>query len=124
MSCVVNEVTGEVSVTVAGIAFTLHATMPKVAALQTAINVPGLRMMNMMLAANDSRMAYEGMKNLCTSGNADELETMLFPPVMGDVMEAVAAALTAGLPEADDADDGDDGDNGGKPEATTSLGEE
>lgn len=111
MACTVNDATGEVSVTLGEVDFVLHATMPNVAALQAAIKVPGLRMLNMLLTANDARIAYEGMKCLCTSGNAPSLDTMLFTPICVDALEAVSAALDAGLPNEDDGD----GESTGKP---------
>lgn len=99
---VANEVSGEVTVRLQGVEFVLKATMPNVAALQSALDTPGLRTLNIMLATSDARVIYHGMKCLCVSGNADKLDDMLFPSVIGDAVEAVNTAMVLGMPKESD----------------------
>ena len=108
----VNELTGEVSVTLGGSDFTLQATLPNVAALMADLQIGGLRQLQMMVSLNDPRLTYSGLKCLCVSDNRAQIETLLFGANSVEANAAVSAALAAGMPEAT-------GEPGKPEEATT-----
>ncbi|WP_119309637.1 hypothetical protein [Cohaesibacter haloalkalitolerans] len=95
----VNELTGEVSVTLDGKGFVLHATLPRVAALMAELQITGLRQLHFMAAVHDPRLTYSGLKCLCASGNSAAADGMLFGKVSEEAEGAVIAALAAGMPE-------------------------
>lgn len=97
----VNQATGEVTTVLAGETFTLHATLPRVAALQTALEVSGFGAMFELIQQADARAVYHGLRTLCSSGNAAKLDTMSVGAVIADGVALVLAALTAGMPEPD-----------------------
>lgn len=94
----VNEATGEVTVELAGKTFRLHATMKRFADYQAALDVVGMGGMWSMLSQRDPRAIYEGMRCLCSSGNAAELDDMLLIPNLAAMADAIQAALLAGMP--------------------------
>ena len=112
MSVTTNEATGEVTVQLADRTFKLRATMPRVADLQSALDVNGMVSIELMLKVGDARAVYQGMKCLCASENVSALDDMLLAPHAPTAVEAILAALVAGLPEADD-DVDDDGESEG-----------
>lgn len=120
MATEINKLSGVVSVTLDGVGYKLKATMPNMAALQAAIDVPGLRMLNALISTGDARLAYHGMRCLCVSGNAQELDNLLFPAWVADAIEAVSDALQVGLP--DPVEDGNEGKESAAP-MTESLGD-
>ncbi len=102
-----NEATGEVTAEFADGPLKLHALMPRVAALQSALNVTGLRGIEMMLRQADARAIYHGVKCLCDPSDAPRAETLQFGTEMTQAAEAILAAIAAGMPKADD-DDADE----------------
>nr|WP_321457187.1 hypothetical protein [uncultured Cohaesibacter sp.] len=96
----INELTGEVLVELDGKAFTLHATMPRVAALMAELQISGLKQLHFMAAVHDPRLTYAGLKCLCASCNCDEVEGLLFGRDGGEADAGIVAALSAGMPEA------------------------
>jgi hypothetical protein len=98
----VNKATGEVTSVLAGEKFTLHATLPRVAALQAALSVNGFGAMFQLIQDADVRAVYHGLRTLCASGNAAKLDAMSVGAVIGDGVALVLAALTAGMPEPDE----------------------
>ncbi|PLW76803.1 hypothetical protein [Cohaesibacter celericrescens] len=112
MENTVNELTGEVSLSLGKHSFTLQATMPNVAALMAELGITGLRDLQFMLAVNDPRVTYGGLKCLCVSDNRAAIEGLLFGKYGADANAAISAALAVGMPEAEDKP-------GKPPEATT-----
>ncbi len=96
---ITNPVTGEVTFTLAGKEYKLLASMKRLADYQTRLAIPGLAMITVMIKCRDARAIYEGLKCLCSSGNAADFDNMLLTPHMDTASEAISAALEAGLPE-------------------------
>lgn len=94
-----NDMTGEVTIDLAGKTFKLHATMPRLAEYQSRMGVVGLGALQRMIVSLDATAIYQGLRCLCTSGNEADLDTMLLTPHLEAANEAIIAALSAGLPE-------------------------
>lgn len=94
-----NPVTGEVTFELAGKTYTLHATMKRVAELNTRLAVPGLEMVAMMVKCRDARAIYWGLVCLCSAGSTADFDKLLLTPHMNDAALAISAALEAGLPD-------------------------
>jgi hypothetical protein len=99
MSVSINEATGEVSVELGGQEFRLLATMRRMGDLERALQVPGLLELQEKLLLKSSDMTLIGLRALCVSGNEDQLDDLLMGPTIGPAIEAIFAALTAGLPK-------------------------
>lgn len=99
MTVEVNQATGEVTAPLAGETFKLHATLPRVAALQAALGVAGFGAMYQLIQDADGRAVYHGLRTLCSSGNAAKFDVMNIGAVVGDAVAMIVAALTAGMPE-------------------------
>lgn len=97
---VINAMTGEVSIDLAGTEFRLRATMPRLADLQARLGVPGLNSIMQRVQMMDAQALYVAMRALCSSGNADRLDDMLLTPHLTTIVAAIEASLVAGLPEA------------------------
>lgn len=93
-----NPVTGEVTFELAGKTYRLHAGAKRLAEYQAAIVAPGLSSLLGMLAVQDGRALYHGLRCLCTSGNEADFDTMLILPHGEAIVEALTAAISAGMP--------------------------
>ncbi|MCV6576267.1 MAG: hypothetical protein OIF58_11080 [Cohaesibacter sp.] len=103
MSYTVNEMTGEVEVTLGGVIFSLRATLPNVAAFMAELQITGLRSLQHLLSSSDPRATYLGLKCLCVSDNKSELDRLIFGRDGIDASAALQAAVTAGMPGAEEA---------------------
>jgi hypothetical protein len=96
----VNQATGEVTATLAGETFRFHATLPRVAAFQSALgHGGGLTVLFMRVQEGDAAAIYHGLRTLCSSENTDRFDSLITSRVLGEAMAALLAALAAGLPE-------------------------
>lgn len=102
MTHTVNEATGEVTVVLEGETFKLRASMGRLADFMANMNVPGFAMMHMMVAQQDPRAVYHGLRCLCTSGNEAKLKDLILGRCLLDAVPALLAAITVGLPKADE----------------------
>ena len=96
----INELTGEVSVTLGGKDFTLQATLPRVAALMAELQISGLKQLHFMAAVHDPRLTYAGVKCLAGPDSKGAADGLLFGATSEDADAAIVAALAAGMPEA------------------------
>jgi hypothetical protein len=97
----VNQATGEVTDTIGGTEFRFRATMPRVADLQAQTRTAGFGELYNLVLTGDARALYHGLKSLCTSGNADKFDGMLFGRELATAQAVVLATLSAGLPESE-----------------------
>lgn len=95
----VNNLTGEVTATIAGKTFRFHATMKRLAAFEAAIDVVGLKAMQEKLNQQEIGATHRGLKALCSSDNGDELDDILLLPHINEVTAVLMRTLSAGLPE-------------------------
>jgi hypothetical protein len=102
MTHVVNEATGEVTFELEDTVFKVKASMSRLADYMGHLNVPGFAMMHMMIAQQDPRAIYHGLRCLCTSGNADKFKDMVLSRHLLVIVPALLAAITVGLPKGDD----------------------
>lgn len=99
VSLTVNAATGEVSLDLSGQPFRLHATMARVAALQAALGEKGFAGLSARLANTDAGAIVTSLKTLCSSGNPEVADSVLFAVAIKDGVDAIFKALAAGLPE-------------------------
>lgn len=97
----VNDMTGEVSFSLGDVPMRLHATMPRLADYQSRMNVTGLGALMKAVISSDARALYFGVKCLCSSGNAEKVDTMLLGPHMETLVAAITKAVMGGIPEAE-----------------------
>ena len=99
MSVTTNEATGEVTAVIGGNTLRLRATMARVSDYQSALNTTGIAAIEVMLRMNDARAVYHGLRCLASPDDAQKADDLLLTPNLGEAVEAVCAALAAGLPE-------------------------
>lgn len=102
MPAILNEVTGEVTQTIAGKEYRFKASMSKMAEYQAKLAVPGLGVTMIMLRESDPRAIFHGLVSLCSSDNGSDFQDMLLTKHMGEAKEALIMALNAGLPDRPD----------------------
>ena len=95
----VNEATGEVSFKISGKEYRIRATLAGLAELQSALAVPGLSLLHMMIKEQDARAIYHGPRCLMTHGDPAALAQELALPNLTLIMEALLLALQHGLPD-------------------------
>lgn len=96
---IVNEATGEVSFRLSGKEYRIRATLAGLADLQSALAVPGLTLLQMMIKEQDARALYHGPRCLLTHGDPEALAKELALPNLALIMEALLKALQHGLPD-------------------------
>lgn len=103
----VNEATGEVTETLAGETFRFHAKLPMVAALQAAIGEKSLSGIFAGINRQDAKVIYEGLRCLCSSGNAAKVDDLVLGRVLAEAGKVIATTLAAGIPQDDSSKNGD-----------------
>jgi hypothetical protein len=104
---IVDPLSGEVTVALAGTVYRFRATLPRLAAFQAALGVNGLGAVYALMKMQDARAIYHGLRCLCTSGNEGKLDEAPAAAILKDNPVAViSAVLAAGLPPMEGGDRG------------------
>lgn len=94
----VNEATGVVTLGLEGKSFELHASMGRVAKAQSELGVRTFTEIHEAVARSDLLSLLIVFRALCVTVNAADVENLRFGASFSPVVDAVYAALSAGLP--------------------------
>jgi hypothetical protein len=101
MAHTVNELTGEVDLTLDKKTYRLRASLRGMAELQAKLAVPGVAMMDVLLAQRDPRILYWGLVCLCTSGDKADFDTLHMPPHYAEIGAALDDTIDRFFPKDD-----------------------
>lgn len=117
MSHTVNDLTGAVTVTVAGETLTLRAHLVAMAAFQGEMSVVGIGVVEVMLEECDPRAILAGLRHLVVEGDRQKVIDTVTAKDFQALSMAILDALKVGLPKPDPKADDSDQEEGGSARA-------